>query len=207
MNDIPEARWGFFALVSYIPDPLRSFLEEVRETLPGNDSSQTHITLLPPRALKVPVEVASKLVRSILSQFPAFEVELSKVQRFAETSFLYLDLTEGNSFVHALHAALNTGDLADLEEFEFRPHLTLGGPVSPTKLDFAQHQAETTWDSARCSPRFTIKEIVFLWLSPESAHGEWRRLWTQTLATSQPRSSAATAAVSSRTSLAGRHGQ
>jgi 2'-5' RNA ligase len=202
MNDTPEAPlWGFFALVSYIPDPLGSFLQELRETLQGNDSSQAHITLLPPRALKVPVEVASTQVRSILRRFPAFEVELSKVRRFAATSFLYLDLREGDALVHDLHAALNTGELADPEEFEFRPHLTLGGPVSPGKLDFAQQQAELTWDAAQCSPRFVIDEIVFLWLSPDSAHGEWRRLWSQSLSPGALRSSAAAAAISHRTSI------
>jgi 2'-5' RNA ligase len=208
MNEIPEApRWGFFALVTYIPDPLGSFLQELRKTLQGNGSSQAHITLLPPRELKVPVDVASRLVRTILRRFPAFDVELSKVRRFAETSFLYLDLTEGDSLIYELHAALNTGELADPEEFEFHPHLTLGGPVSPGKLDVVQEQAELTWDAAQCSPRFTIDEIVFLWLSPNSSQGEWRRLWTQSLSSAMPRSSAASAAVSTRTSLTGPHGQ
>lgn len=205
MNDTLEAtRWGFFALVTYIPDPLRSFVEELRQTLPGNDSTQAHITLLPPRVLRVPVETASGLVRRILCAFPAFEVKLSKVRRFPETCFLYLDLAEGDSLVHNLHAALNTGDLADMEEFEFRPHLTLGGPVAAGKMDSAQKQAELTWGSARCSPQFTIDEIVFLWLSPDSPQGEWRRLWTQSLSRGASRRRAAAAAAATRTSLAGR---
>jgi 2'-5' RNA ligase len=208
MNDIPEApRWGVFALVTYIPGALGSFLQELRETMPGNDASPAHITLLPPRALRVPVEAASTQAREILGRFPAFDVELSKVRRFPQTSFLYIDLTEGDSVVHDLHAALNTGDLADSEEFEFRPHLTLGGPVSPGKLDFAQQEAELTWDSAQCSPRFTVDEIVFLWLSPDSAQGEWRQLWSQSLGPSARRISAAAAAAPNQTSLTDRHRQ
>ena len=192
--------WGCFALVSYIPEPLGSFLQGLREILPNNDSSEAHITLLPPRALKLPVETVSKQARTILSQFPPFDVELSKVRRFAETNFLYLDLGEGDALIHDLHDALNKGDLADSEEFEFRPHLTLGGPVSAGALDAAQQRAEITWDGEHCAPRFTIQEVVCLWLSPDSPQGEWRRLWSHKLSPNAARSSAATANFRNRTS-------
>jgi 2'-5' RNA ligase len=201
MNEIQRGpRWGFFALVTYIPEPLGSFLQGLREILPNNDSSEAHITLLPPRPLRLPVETVSKQARNILRQFPPFDVELSNVRRFAETQFLYLDLSEGNSLIHDLHDALNQGDLSDAEEFEFRPHLTLGGPVSPGALDSAQEQAEVTWRGARCAPRFTIHEVVCLWLSPNSAQGEWRRLWTQKLSPNAARTSTATATAMNRTS-------
>jgi 2'-5' RNA ligase len=200
MNQIPgNPRWGFFALVSYIPDPLGSFLQGLREILPNSDSSEAHITVLPRRVLKLPVETASAQARSILRQFPPFDVELSQVRRFPETKFLYLDLGEGSSVVHDLHDALNKGDLFDAEEFEFRPHLTLGGPVSPGVLDSAQYQAELTWNAEHCAPRFTIEEVVCLWRSPDSAQGEWRRLWSQKLTLQAARSSAATATITNRT--------
>lgn len=200
MNEIQGApRWGFFALVSYIPEPLSSFLQGLREILPNNDSSEAHITLLPPRPLRLPIETVSKQARSILRQFPPFDVELSTVRRFAETKFLYLDLGEGNSLIHDLHDALNRGDLSDPEEFEFHPHLTLGGPVSPGTLDLAQEQAEVTWSGEHCAPRFTIQEVVCLWLSPNSAQGEWRRVWSQKLSPNAARTSAATATVTNRT--------
>ncbi|MGI8960503.1 MAG: 2'-5' RNA ligase family protein [Bryobacteraceae bacterium] len=201
MNQILGApRWGFFALVSYIPEPLGSFLQGLREILPNTDNSKAHITLLPPRPLKLPVETASRQARTILGQFPPFDVELSKVRLFPETKILYLDLGEGGSEIHDLHDALNKGDLFDSEEFEFRPHLTLGGPVSPGILDSAQQQAEVTWNAEHCAPRFTVHEVVCLWLSPNSPQGEWDRLWSQKLSPAAARSSAAAATVTSRTS-------
>lgn len=201
MNQISAAPgWGCFALVSYIPDPLGSFLQGLREVVPNSDRSEAHITLLPPRPLKLPVETASTQARTILREFPPFNVELSQVRRFAETKFLYLDLAEGSSVIHDLHNALNKGDLFDREEFEFRPHLTLGGPVSPGVLDSAQHQAEVIWNAGHCAARFTIQEVVCLWSSPDSAQGEWRRLWSQELIPNAARSSAAAATVTSRTS-------
>ncbi|MBV9301028.1 MAG: 2'-5' RNA ligase family protein [Acidobacteriaceae bacterium] len=192
--------WGFFALVAYVPEPLGAFLQQMRETLPGNDRSPAHITLLPPRRLKIPVEAAVEQARAILDDFPAFNVELCRVCRFPETKFLYLDVTEGSAFIRDLHKALNTGDLYDTEEFEFQPHLTLGGPVSPAVLDAVQQQCELNWGASHCAPRLTIREIAFLWLSPGSPQSEWRQVLTHRLSPSESRSTAAAATLRSRTS-------
>lgn len=199
MNNFPEvSHWGFFTLVSYVPDPLGSFLQQLRLALPGDDIPQPHITFLPPRPLNLPIDAASCEARTILRDFAAFDVELSRVRTFAETKFLYLDLGEGNSLVHDLHDALNTGDLANHEEFEFHPHLTLGGPFSPASLDPARRQLERAWSASHCSPRFTIEEIVFLWQSPTESGSGWRRLWTHQLNAGSA-SRATAAALTNRT--------
>jgi hypothetical protein len=191
------SNWGYCALVSYIPEPLGSFFDGLRRALPGEANPQAHITLLPPRPLRLPVEMASGQVLEVLARFPPFEVEFSSVGSFPHTNFLYLDIAEGKSLVHDLHDALNTGDLIYTEEFEFRPHLTLGGPVPEIHLISVQAQAETAWLSAGHPRRFTLDEIVFLWLSPGQPEDEWRRLWSYNLRT---RSTARTKAAS-----AGRH--
>jgi 2'-5' RNA ligase len=208
MNSLPEAPClGYVALVSYIPDPLGSFLQTLRESLPGRDRSPAHITLLPPRRLTVPLETASSLIGTIVRQRPPFAVELSKVRLFPETNFLYLDLTEGDSLIHHLHTALNQSDLADREEFEFRPHLTLGGPISPAYLASVQSQAELAWSSVPCLPRFTVQEVVLLWLSPDSPQGAWRRLSTYRLTPIATRAAAASAALMDRRLLTDDNGQ
>lgn len=202
MKDITETtEWGSFALVSYIPDPLGSFLQGLRQALPGEDNPQPHITILPPRPLKLPVEAASQQAQNILLQFPAFEVELLRVRSFPETNVLYLDVGEGNELLHELHAALNSGALEHCEEFDFRPHLTLSGPVESENLRLARRQAGMAWYSSKCTPRFAFEEVVCLWLSPESTQGEWRRLWSQKLSRKETTAArAATAALTSRTS-------
>jgi 2'-5' RNA ligase len=192
---------AFIALVSYIPEPLSSFFYDLRGKLPGDSNPQAHITILPPRPLRVPVEQASQQTLEVLSHFPAFEVELSKVGRFAETNFLYVDIGEGADSFHQLHDSLNQGDLAHEEEFEFRPHLTLGGPVPEAHVSSIQDQAEVAWLSADHPRRFVLDEIVFLWLNSEDATGEWNRLWTYSLRTKgTAMSKAATAAFTNRTS-------
>lgn len=191
MNEIPAvSHSGFLALVSYIPDPLRSFLSGLRRNLPGTDNPEPHITVLPRRLLRLEnsrdpipaVESVSREARWIVSQFPAFEVELSAVRHFVGTNVLYLDVADGNDRLHELHDALNTGALAHPEEFEFRPHLTLSGPVSDENLRSAQERAEQAWAAASCSRRFTVQEIVCLWLSSNGAQAEWRRAWSEPLA-------------------------
>ena len=181
-----------FALVAYVPEPLGPFLDQLRQTLPGIEFAQAHITLLPPRPLRVNVQAASHIAKDVLSQFPAFEVELNSVRRFPETNVLYLDLTDGNDTVLELHQALNTGDLHCVEQFDFHPHLTLGGPIPAGSLTAMQHKAENTWKSSAPNRRFPIDEVVALWANPGGAGLEWQRLWTYHLGLNRTRRASAT---------------
>ncbi len=194
-NRTETPQWGSFALVSYIPDPLGSLLQRLRQTLPGQDNFQPHITILPPRPLKLPVDVTSELALKTLLSFPDFEVELSKVHLFPETQILYLDIEEGSELIHELHSALNSGDLAHVEAFLFRPHLTLAGPIPHADLQTLRQQIEAAWTAAQCPRRFLLSEIVFLWLPPGTAPREWSRLWSRTLSGTGNRSMQAASAA------------
>jgi len=174
-------KWGVFALVGYIPDPLGCVLLELRQALPEEDNPQPHITVLPPRPLKLPVDAASKWAREVLRRFSAFDVELSTVSCFSGTNLLYLEVGGGSSRLHDLHNALNTGALEYAEELEFRPHLTLGGPVTAENIEEVQGQVEAAWREVACPRRFTLDEIVCLWLGPDGSPSKWRRLWSHRL--------------------------
>ena len=174
------ASLGLFALVSYIPDPLGSFLNELRTALPGVEYPEPHITILPPRPLTVPVEEASILARTALDAFSSFDIELSSVRWFPSPQILYIDLVEGDDTVRHLHDALNSNELRHPEEFDFNPHLTLSGFIPVEELREAMHQAEANWKAAPCSRKFSVREIVFLW-SPAGTPGIWHRLWIHTL--------------------------
>jgi hypothetical protein len=184
MTQIPTTPSGQFALVSYVPDPLASFIHRLRGTLPGIGNPQAHITILPPRPLRIPVGTMAERVRETLRNFTPFTVELTRVSRFVETNFLYLEIGEGNGALYSMHDALNGGELAHEEAFEFRPHLTLGGPIPAGCLDEAFCQAADLWRSAACPPRFMLEEVVSLWLSPDTTEPDWERLWSHRLAPS-----------------------
>jgi 2'-5' RNA ligase len=169
---------GFFALVCYVPEPLGPALDQLRKALPGIDFPEAHITLLPPRPLQGPLEEASAHALDVLRGFSAFDVELGSVHRFTETNTLYLDLAEGNDQIHQLHNDLATGQLHYLEEFEFHPHLTVGGPILPLTASEIQGRAEDVWRSLSVSRRFTINEVVALWAEAAEGALQWQRLWT-----------------------------
>src|SRR5882757_8928711 len=179
MKKTPESvPWGSLALVCYIPDPLGSFLHSLRKLLPGEESPLAHITVLPPRPLKLPLQTALQQAEAILDRFSPFEVHLSEVHCFPGTKLLYLDIADGGEPLHEMHEALNMGDLRYEEPFEFRPHLTIGGPVPPDELEPVKILAEETWRSSQHSPGFTVEEIIGLWSPASAALGSWQRLWS-----------------------------
>lgn len=192
-----EQDWGSFALVSYIPERIATLIQQLRRSLGADSQPQPHITVLPPRPLRVEASAAAEQLSKILSRFCAFEVEISKIRRFRESNYLYLDIATGNSLVHDMHDALNTGAFSDPEQFEFRPHLTLGGPVPQDELEQIHERANETWRGAGDPPRFLLDEIVFVWLPPRFEGGDWRRIWSFSLETkNEPKPEAKTRAAS-----------
>lgn len=182
-----KSSWGFFALVSYIPDPLGSFLDGMRRSLPGYEFAQAHITILPPRRVALPAERASAYALETLRKFPPFDVNFRSVRRFEPTNILYLPLAAGNSCVNEMHQELNSGELAAEEEFEFVPHVTLGGPIPPHELQRAESAASTLWQSCRDPKHFKIDEVVALLALPNggSGYGDWTCLWRHSLASDE----------------------
>lgn len=178
-SDSPER--GSFALVSYIPEPLGSFLRSLRRELPGDENPQAHITLLPPRPLRASVDLVSREAQTVLSGFHPFTVQLSEVKVFPETNILYLDISEGNKMLHKMHEALNTGVLEHDESFDFLPHLTMSGPVPPHDIARFRAQAKQAWRKYKGATTFAVNEVVALWQPLYTSPDDWNRVWTQRL--------------------------
>jgi 2'-5' RNA ligase len=149
--------------------------------MPGENYSQSHITLVPPRPLRAPLDAVSAFAHQKLERFPPFEVVLGDVHRFPETNVLYLDLAVGHREVHLLHDALNEGVLAHGELFEFRPHLTIGGPLPEPEISALHREASQAWTARNGANRFQVSEAVALWWDPADRTLEWQRLWTKEL--------------------------
>lgn len=177
--DLPE--WGSFALVTYIPEPLGSFLQSVRNDLPGDEKPQAHITLLPPRPLRAEMEKVSLEAQSILSRFQVFSVTLSGVKLFPETNILYLEIGSGNEALHALHDALDTGLIAHEESFDFLPHLTISGPIPQNNAAKVRAQATRAWEKHSGKTTFEVSEVVALWQPLHGSPDDWNRVWSQKL--------------------------
>src|SRR5436305_4674298 len=97
---------GSFALVSYVPEPLAGFLHEIRLSLPGDHHPRPHVTLLPPRPLRVsPAEVGERLVELLYSQKP-FDIEFRDIHLFPTTNVIYVDVHQGRDELVQIHASL-----------------------------------------------------------------------------------------------------
>jgi 2'-5' RNA ligase len=166
---------GWFALVCYIQEPQKQFLDSLRHSIPGRNAAPVHITILPPRPLRFSIDHACALVADLAGRLPAFAAELSDVRCFSETDFIYLDIAEGSGMLREIHQNLNSGELKYNELYEFRPHLTLGGPVMESSLSGERQRIEKEWNSSNCPRRILIEELVCLWMNPESACTEWIR--------------------------------
>jgi len=193
MKDDAEFQWGFFALVSYVPDPLGSFLDDLRRTLGTDSNARAHITLLPPRSLRMPLEEATNTAGRILQSYSPFEIELRNVRQFP--NYLYLDVGAGNAGVRELHETLNSGKLTSIEDFPFLPHVTIGGPLPADAIEDAKTAAEEAWSWTDCSKRFTIDAVACLWAATLATPFDWRLACRHNLA----EKTAVAAAVTNRT--------
>ena len=195
INHSERSRWGCLALVSYVPGPLGAVLDRLRHPPVGSTNPKAHVTLLPPRPLRAPIEAASFAIREILQEFPPFQIELSGIRRFPETNVIYLDIAAGHSALHALHKSLNSGLLADAEAFEFLPHLTLSGPLSAEVSEEVRLDIEKAWDAVPLDRSFWLQETMLLWISPASEHGSWQQLWSLRLGANAAAASASQASA------------
>ena len=186
-----HSRWGSVALVSYVPAPLGAVLDRLRHSPVGTGNPRAHVTLLPPRALQVPIEVASSTIQETLQGFSPFPVEFSDIRRFPETNVIYLDIAEGKASLHALHQSLNAGVLSDAEAFEFLPHLTLSAPLPEEVSEEVRQDIESDWNEVLCPRGFWLEETVLLWISPTSERGSWQPLWNLRLGVNAAAASAA----------------
>lgn len=172
-----HSRWGSVALVSYVPAPLGAVLDRLRHSPVGAGNPRAHVTILPPRALQVPIEVASSAIQETLQGFSPFPVEFAGIRCFPETNVIYLNISEGKSALHTLHRSLNAGVLSDAEAFEFLPHVTLSEPLPEEVSEEVRHDIESDWNKVAFPRGFWLEETVLLWISPSSERGSWQPLW------------------------------
>ncbi len=176
---------GFIAVVCYLSEPQKSLVETLRRGLPGNALAPLHITVLPPRPLKLPLEGAFRQIAGIASGFSAFDAELSEVRHFRESDFLYLDIGLGNAQLCSIHRRLNTGELEHPEPYEFRPHLTLGGPLANDEVQQTRERVAGEWKASPCPRSLKIDELVCLWQGA-AAREDWERYRSIPLTDNEP---------------------
>jgi hypothetical protein len=95
---------------------------------------------------------------------------------------MYLSVESGHHEALHLHESLNSGKLHAAENFEYIPHLTLGGPLNPEDQAESLHRAQQAWRDAALCRRFQVTETVLLWQGLGLAQGHWTRMANHPLA-------------------------
>jgi 2'-5' RNA ligase len=163
-------RLNQFALVVYIPDPLGSFLDELRLELAPDSRPHAHVTVLPPRPLSEPWETAAEEIRAAAAGFRPFEIAAGEAAIFPVTEVVYLEVDRGSAELFCMHEALNRARLAFNEPFLYYPHITVAQELPPDRIDEAFAQAARRWKDYTGPRAFRAETTMFV---QNTAQNRW----------------------------------
>jgi 2'-5' RNA ligase len=165
---VPSEPINQYALVTYLPDELGSFLDQLRR-----DIARSHLSLLPPRPLHSPAFEAESQIQHMSRVTQPFVVGIGDVCVFPKTSVIYLELSSGQGDLAKLHDQLSTGALSFDEPFPFHPHVTLAQNFAPETLASRVSLAQERWAAYRGPKEFLLDRVVFVQNSDNNC---WRDL-------------------------------
>jgi 2'-5' RNA ligase len=153
---------GQFALVSYLSDPLASFLDRLRLDLDPKCSPHAHVTILPPRPMTCEIKQALHQLADETRVFPPFEIELGEVRMFPVSNVIYIDIAKGERELRHLHDRLEKGELRYKCVFDFHPHITIGQDLNPEFNNDAFAIARREWDAYEGPRTFLVESLSFV---------------------------------------------
>jgi 2'-5' RNA ligase len=151
-----------FALVTYIPDPLGKFLDDLRRELVPSFVPHAHVTVLPPRPLCAAPEKAIEAIRDQIQDFAPFEIEAAQVEVFPTSDVVYIGLGAGRREVQHMHDSLNVGPLVCMEPFPFHPHITLAQDVTHEQSIELAKIARRRWSEYPYRRVFPVESFAFV---------------------------------------------
>lgn len=158
----PEECLNVFALVIYIPDPLGRFLDDLRRELAPDCNPHAHVSVLPPRPLAVPWQVASDEARGVIDSWQPFDVELTTIQIFPVTQVVYLEIGGGAWGLREMYTAMHRTSLAYEEPFPYHPHVTLAQEIPHCDVARVHAVAQQRWQEYRGDRHFRAERAVFV---------------------------------------------
>ncbi|MGI8989224.1 MAG: 2'-5' RNA ligase family protein [Bryobacteraceae bacterium] len=158
-NGAPPAQ---FALVSYIPDPLGLFLDNLRIEMAPGCKPHAHVTILPPRPVTGKGSRAAAELEYGLGNFAAFAIELGRIEVFPVSDVIFLSIARGAETFRRMHASLNRGGVKFEETFPYHPHITLAQNIRPEQVDGLRALAAHRWDEYTGSRVFQVENLAFV---------------------------------------------
>ncbi len=157
-----EQTLGQFALVSYIPDPLARFLDDLRTELTPGCMPHAHVTILPPRPLHDDLKNAIRQITQESRNVSPFRVELGEIEIFEGSNVVYLEIARGVGELREFYRLLNRGPLAYKENFPYHPHITLAQNVSAEQAPRLAGTARQRWAEYRGPRGFVVSSLSFV---------------------------------------------
>jgi 2'-5' RNA ligase len=151
-----------YALVCYIPDPLGRVLDDLRLKLVPECRPHAHVTVLPPRPIVAPVQIAENELRGAAVQFQPFEVKLGNVELFAKSEVIYIEVERGAVELRQMYRELNRGAVKFKEPYEFHPHITLAQNLPPGSVQEIFSTARKRWKEWDGKRSFLVEELSFV---------------------------------------------
>jgi 2'-5' RNA ligase superfamily protein len=155
-------RLNVFALVIYIPPPLGVFLDDLRRELVPHYNPHAHVSVLPPRPLRVDWEEASREARARTEGWAPFDVELASIEIFPQTDVIYIEIGAGAAELYSLHSAMNSSALEFQEPYPYHPHITLAQEVPHERVEELTGLARRRWADYRGPRAFRAERAVFV---------------------------------------------
>lgn len=153
---------GHFALVSYIPDPLARFLDELRMELTPGCRPRAHLTVLPPRPLEQSLKEAVDRIVDESRTIAPFGVRLGEVAIFEATHVVYLEIAGGAKELREYYDLLNRGPLAHPEAFPYHPHITLAQDIPAEAAPGLAEIARRRWADYNGPRSFVVSTLSFV---------------------------------------------
>jgi len=151
-----------YALVTYIPDPLGKFLDDVRRILTPGCNPRAHVTLMPPRPISDTVSQSVHQIEDCTQSLEAFELQATSIGVFPKTNVIYIEIGMGRDALLEIHRKLNFGALAFREPYAFHPHITLAQEIPAGLVSEAADAAREMWASYRYGRTFMVEEMTFV---------------------------------------------
>jgi 2'-5' RNA ligase superfamily len=153
---------GWFALVSYIPDPLARFLDDLRIELVPGSRPKAHVTALPPRPHNHDIKETVQRIDEVIRTFPPFRIETGEMEIFPVSNVVYLSIRHGAEKLHDIYECLNCGELAYRECFDYHPHITIAQDLDTSEADRIAAIAADRW-AGYLGPRgFEVSSLSFV---------------------------------------------
>jgi 2'-5' RNA ligase len=154
-------RINSFAVVCYIPGALGEFITKLRQELVSGCVAQSHVTILPPRALFASQEELESAIIRLSGEYPPFVINMPRLAIFRQTSVIFAEIGEGKSQLLEMHERLAVGPLAAEEPFEYHPHITLAQGINPEDVDAVFEMASRRWNESP-STSALIENLTFV---------------------------------------------